>query len=87
MSTKYRFTENEVPHFITMTLVEWIDLFSREKYKELVTENLKFCIKEKGLSVHAYVVMTNHLHMIVRSEKVKDLSGIVRDFAKGMALP
>ena len=86
MSTKYRFTENEVPHFITMTLVEWLDLFSREKYKELVIENLKFCIKEKGLSVHAYVVMTNHLHMIVRSEKDKDLAGIIRDFAKGMAV-
>jgi REP element-mobilizing transposase RayT len=86
MSTKYRFTENEVPHFITMTLVEWLDLFSREKYKELVIENIKFCIKEKGLSVHAYVVMTNHLHMIVRSEKDKDLAGIIRDFAKGMAV-
>jgi REP element-mobilizing transposase RayT len=69
-----------------MTLVEWLDLFSREKYKELVIENLKFCIKEKGLSVHAYVVMTNHLHMIVRSEKDKDQAGIIRDFAKGMSV-
>nr|MDQ3393737.1 transposase [Bacteroidota bacterium] len=71
-----------MPHFTTMTLVEWIELFSREKYKELVIENLKFCIKEKGLSIHAYVVMTNHLHMIVRSEKDKDLAGIIRDFKR-----
>ncbi len=34
------------------------------------------------MSVHAYVVMTNHLHMIVRSEKVKELSGIIRDFKR-----
>ncbi len=45
-------------------------------------ENLKFCIKEKGLSIHAYVVMTNHLHMIVRSEKDKDLAGLIRDFKR-----
>jgi hypothetical protein len=52
MSNKYKFTGNEVPHFIIMTLVEWIELFSKEKYKELIIENLKFCKKEKGLSVH-----------------------------------
>jgi hypothetical protein len=26
MSTKYRFSENDIPHFVTLTLVEWIDL-------------------------------------------------------------
>ena len=82
MSTKYRFTENEVPHFITMPFVVWIDLFSREKYKELLIENIKFCIKEKGLSIHAYVIMTNHVHMIVRSKEDQDLAGIIRDFKR-----
>lgn len=33
MSKKYRFTENEVPLFITMTLVEWIDYVSSERMR------------------------------------------------------
>jgi len=57
MSTKYRFSENDIPHFVTLTLVEWIDLFSREKYKEIIIDNLKYCITNKGLVLYAYVIM------------------------------
>ena len=82
MSTAYRFTENEVPHFITMTIVEWMDLFNRQKYKDILIDNLRFCIKEKGLNVHAYVIMSNHVHMIVSTHELKELSGLIRDFKR-----
>jgi len=82
MSTKYRFSESHLPHFITLTLVEWIDLFSREKYKELIMDSLKFCISNKGLTVHAYVIMTNHIHLIVSAKEGVDLTTVVRDFKR-----
>lgn len=82
MSTAYRFTENEIPHFITMTLVEWIDLLSREKYKRIIVDNLKYCIEKKGLVIHAYVIMSNHVHLIVTANGEAKLSGIIRDFKR-----
>ena len=82
MSTVYRFAENDVPHFITMTVVEWVDLFNRKRYKDILIENLKFCITKKGLVVHAFVIMSNHLHLIVRSRNNEKLSGLVRDFKR-----
>ncbi len=82
MSTKYRFTDSDIPHFITMTLVEWIDLFSRERYKEIIIENLKFCVQRKGLIIHAYVIMSNHIHMILRTSPNKKLAAMIRDFKR-----
>jgi len=82
MSTVYRFTENDVPHFITMTLVEWIDLFNREEYKEVIVDSLKYCIDKKGLIIHAYVIMSNHIHLVVTSTHDEKLSNVVRDFKR-----
>ena len=50
-------------------------------YKELIVENLNYCIQQKGLSVFAYVIMSNHLHLIIQSRN-GDLSNIIRDFKK-----
>lgn len=82
MSTAYRFSDSEIPHFITMTLVEWIDLFNREKYKEIIVDNLKYCVAEKGLIIHAYVIMSNHIHIVARTDGNHKLSQVIRDFKR-----
>jgi hypothetical protein len=35
-------------HFITCTVVQWIDIFTRPVYAEIAIESLNFCIKKKG---------------------------------------
>ncbi|PIQ49460.1 MAG: transposase [Cytophagales bacterium CG12_big_fil_rev_8_21_14_0_65_40_12] len=82
MSTAYRFSENDIPHFVTMTSVEWIDIFNRQRYRDILIENLNFCIKNKGLIVHAYVIMSNHIHLIVRTRNNENLSSVIRDFKR-----
>ncbi|MFT7162297.1 MAG: putative transposase [Bacteroidia bacterium] len=82
MSTAYRFSENDIPHFIAMTVVEWIDLFNRQRYKDVLVDGLNFCIKNKGLIVHAYVIMSNHIHLVVRTRNNESLSAIIRDFKR-----
>jgi REP element-mobilizing transposase RayT len=59
--------------------VGWVDVFTRDRYKRLIVDNLQFCQKNKGLEIFAYVIMTNHIHMIARSHK-GDLSSTLRDF-------
>ena len=44
-------------------------------------ESLRFCIQEKGLIVHAWIIMTNHVHLIISSNNNK-ISDIVRDIKK-----
>lgn len=69
-------------YFLTFTIVGWVDVFSRKAYKDIIIENLKFCIQEKELILFAYVIMTNHIHLIARTHGEKGLSSIIRDFKR-----
>jgi REP element-mobilizing transposase RayT len=66
-------------YFVTLTVVEWIDVFTRRFYKDYIIENLEYCRKNKGLEIYSYVIMSNHLHLILKS-KEKPLSDTLRDF-------
>ena len=81
MSSKYKVGENAIPHFVTFSVVGWIDVFSREQYKELFLESLKYCQQKKGMVLHAWVIMTNHVHLIISSISNK-LEHVVRDLKK-----
>lgn len=69
-------------YFVTTTVVDWIDIFSRAKYKHLVLESLEYCQKKKGLEIYVWVLMTNHLHMIIGAESIDAVQAILRDFKK-----
>lgn len=43
-------------------------------------ESLKYCQEHKGLIVHAYVIMSNHVHLIISTKRDRKLSDILRDF-------
>ena len=81
MSSKYKVGEDAIPHFVTFSVVGWIDVFSREQYKELFLESLKYCQEKKGMMLHAWVIMTNHVHLIISSISNK-LEHVVRDLKK-----
>lgn len=78
MSRKYKIWNPNELYFITGTVVRWIDLFTRNEYKDEIVKSIKHCQEHKGLEVYAWVIMTNHFHMIVGSNK-DPLSGIIRD--------
>ena len=44
-------------------------------------ETFKYCRENKGLELFAYVIMTNHVHAMMRSKDEK-LSDLVRDFKR-----
>lgn len=79
MSEKYKVQDSGALHFVTITVVGWVDLFIRRAYKDLILDSLRYCQKEKGLKVYAWVIMTSHIHLIVSNEEEK-LSSVIRDF-------
>ena len=81
MSKGYKITNPTGIYFVTFAIVEWIDVFTRKQYADIVIDSLKYCQKEKGLEVYAWCIMSNHIHLIVSSPDGK-LSDIVRDFKK-----
>ena len=77
---RYKIIDQKGLNFITLTIVDWIDLFTRRWFCELVLESLDYSRKEKGLLIFAYVIMPSHLHLIVRAGKEKKLSTILKEF-------
>ncbi len=68
MSGKYKFSDNEKLYFISFAVVNWIDLFIRKEYKEIVLESWRYCQVEKDLEIYAWCIMSSHLHMIIGSK-------------------
>lgn len=82
MSRNYQIQDEDKLHFLTLTVVQWLDVFTRPFYKDIITESLKFCQEKKGLELFAWCIMTNHLHIIARAKEGYKLSDIIRDFKK-----
>ena len=77
----YKIINKEAVHFVTFAVVEWVDVFTRKEYKDILITSLKYCQKEKGLVIYAWCVMSNHIHLAVAA-KNQNLRDILRDFNK-----
>ena len=78
MSRKYKFGDSDKLYFISFAVLNWIDVFVRKEYKDVVIESWKYCQEKKGLEIYGWVIMPSHVHMIISSEENK-LEDIVRD--------
>lgn len=77
----YQIRNKEGIHFITFAVVEWVDVFTRKEYRDILLESLRYCQRERGLVIYCWCVMSNHIHLIV-SARNNDTSEILRDFKK-----
>src|SRR5690606_7037324 len=81
MAFEYAIKDQGAVHFVTFTVRRWVDVFTRSTYCDLFIDSLKYCQEKKGLEVFAWVIMSNHAHLILRA-KNENLSDIIRDFKK-----
>ncbi len=81
MSDKYKTQEGKL-YYVTLTVVGWIDVFTRKEYVYELMKNIKYCQENKGLEIYAYVIMSNHIHLIVRAKdgKLNILLGHLKSF-------
>ena len=84
MSFAYRVYDQQGIYFVTFTVHQWVDVFTRRSYTDILLENLRYCQQHKGLKIYAWVIMTNHCHLIISAESLK-LSDVIRDFKKHTA--
>ena len=83
MSRSYRiFTDMHYAYFVTWTLVDWVNLFDKELYRNIVLESLNYLPIEKKTQLNAFVVMPSHIHAILWPEIEINLSDVIRDFKR-----
>jgi REP element-mobilizing transposase RayT len=80
MSTGYQIIDQNAPYFLTFQIVDWVDIFTRKFYKDIIIDCFKYMIDNKDFQLYAYVIMSNHIHLIAQS--VGRLSDNIRDIKK-----
>ncbi len=65
--SRYKITDPALPHFITLTVLHWIPVFTRPDTVTILLDSLRYLIRE-GLTLYAYVILENHCHLIVQSQ-------------------
>lgn len=61
--SRYQFIEHQ-PHFLTCTVVDWINVFNNPELAQIILNSLDFLQRQQRLTLHGYVIMENHLHLI-----------------------
>ncbi|MFC6192642.1 transposase [Dyadobacter subterraneus] len=78
-SDQYFIRNQNSIYYLTLTVVDWVDVFTRKEHKFSILESLRFCQNEKGLLVHGWCLMSNHLHLLASARDGFNLSDILRD--------
>jgi putative transposase len=68
--------------FITTTFTDWIRLLIKEEYYMIIINSIMFCQKKYEADLIAYVLMPNHIHLILFYNNKIDVSGFLRDMKK-----
>ncbi|MCW9708753.1 REP-associated tyrosine transposase [Fodinibius salsisoli] len=71
-------------YFVTSTIIEWYPVFTKRLYFDVIVDSLQYCQVEKDLRIHAYVIMLDHIHLVVSlsNKSPKRLSDVFRDFKR-----
>jgi REP element-mobilizing transposase RayT len=61
----YKFIDGVFVYFVTFTVNDWLPVFINPEPIEIINNSLNFCHTNKQLRIHAYVIMPNHIHLII----------------------
>jgi REP element-mobilizing transposase RayT len=82
MSRNYKFHNPAGVYFISFAVVGWLDVFTRNEYKNILIDSLYFCQKEKGMEIFAWCIMSSHIHLIFRSAEDQKPELMIGDFKR-----
>lgn len=82
MSRNYKFHNPEGVYFVSFAVVAWLDVFTRNEYKNIIMDSLRFCQQKKGMEIFAWCVMTSHIHLVFRSVNEEKPEQLLGDFKR-----
>jgi len=82
MSRNYKFRNPEGVYFVSFAVVDWLDVFTKVEYKEILLDSLRFCQKHKGMEIFAWCIMTNHVHLLFRCLREHKPERVLGDFKR-----
>jgi hypothetical protein len=72
-SENYRIEKQDAVYFLTFTVSDWVDVFTRMNYRSIITKSLEFCRKNKGLKLYDLgidnIIVTNNKLLTPRCKR------------------
>jgi len=68
--SRYKIYEPTHPHFITLTVLHWIPLFTRPESVEILINSFKHLQQSDNLKIYSFVILENHLHLVASSDNI-----------------
>lgn len=75
-------SEQRCCYYLTLNVVDCIDIFIRPVFKQIIVESLNHFIDKKGLQVYAWCLLTNQLHLVVEAREGINLPLLISDFKR-----
>jgi putative transposase len=77
---RYKIFEACHPHFLTSTVVNWLPIFGSPPVAQIMLDSLRFLQQHERLTVYAYVMLENHLHLIASADDLGKEIGNFRSY-------
>ncbi len=68
--SRYKIYETHYPYFLTLTINNWIPIFTRPVTTTILLEAMQYRQQHCGLRIYAYVILENHMHLIAQSDQL-----------------
>ena len=52
-------------YFVTTTVIDCTKIFIEDKYCQIIIDNLRFYREKYGFKLYSFVVMPNHVHLLI----------------------
>jgi len=69
-------------YFFTATINSWQNLLQKDEHKQMVINSLEYCVNVKRIHLHAFVLMPNHVHLLLTLRGDETALDFQRDFLK-----
>ena len=86
MSGKYKFVNRDGIYFVIATIVDWVTIFTRNDYRDILMDSFRFCQQNQGLKIYGWVLMTNHFHLIGSKTDEKGMGMVMRNIKSFTAM-
>jgi putative transposase len=82
---RHRSLQKHGTFFITTSTYNKIIRFNKREDFEIALNNIEYYRKRDNAKIHAYVIMPNHLHLLLTLPKESNISFFIRDVKKRIA--
>ncbi len=74
-----RFTEGEYCYFVTTATQDRRPLFRDERLCQMLVKNLRYYRDRMNFALHGYVIMPDHIHLLVTPRQPETVSDVMRN--------